>query len=187
MTRKISGEEIRECTLIGAAILGAQKVEFALYGAITHLKVLPQSQDKRLRNMNPEKFLRGNVKDLKVTLGQLVKSFGDELLLTTDELNQFVEDRNLIAHDYWRLTKPRIKEGERLEDPKEFLIQFADKCGHWEKVLRGLIALMRRETAKKSGTEINLGKDELICIKYYEVNAADHWAQRKRRSTTPIQ
>ncbi len=180
---------LRECALIGAAVLDAQKVEFALYGVISHLAEHARSRDKRFKNLDPEKFLRGDVKDLKATLGQLIKAYGHQLLLTTEELSQFVEDRNLIMHSYWRLTKARLRGGSHLENPEEFLIQFAKKCRHWNKVLRGLIALMKRQTAKKLSKEreITLSAEELSCIRYYEQNAEKHLAQQsglaKRRLT----
>ena len=41
-------------------------------------------------------------------MGQLVRDFGDTLLLTTGDLEEFVKDRNLIIHNYWRLTKANV-------------------------------------------------------------------------------
>ena len=81
--------------------------------------------------------MRGDVEDLKATLGQLVREFGDQLLLTTEDLDSFIKDRNLIAHNYYRLTEAHIEGGQRLEDPEMFLMEFTKKCTHWEKVLRG--------------------------------------------------
>lgn len=173
-------ETLRECAFIGAAVLDAQKVEFALYGAISHLAGLPQNQDSRFRNLDPEKFLRGDVKDLKATLGQLVRAFGDKLLLTTEDLNKFVAERNLIVHDYWRLTKAHIQGGQRLEDPQKFLMQFTAKCLHWKKVLQGFIALMKIEAAKHPDEKrgANLTTEEEDCIEYYKQNAKNHLVQR---------
>ena len=62
---------------------------------------------------------------------------------TTEDLVSFIKDRNLIAHNYYRLTEAQIKGGQRLEDPEMFLMEFTQKCTHWEKVLRGLIATMK--------------------------------------------
>ena len=118
MARVNSDEVIQECALVGAAIIAAQRVEFLLYGVISHLAGLPEHQNSRFRTLDPEKFLRGDAKDLKATLGQLVEWFGDKLLLTTEDLDKFVKDRNLIAHNYFRLTKARIKGGDALKTLK---------------------------------------------------------------------
>ena len=173
---------VREYALIGAAVLGAQRIEFALYGVISHLAEHARSQDKRFKNLDPEKFLRGDMKDLKATLGQLIKAYGHQLLLTTEELSQFVEDRNLIMHNYWRLTKAHISGDDRLENPEDFLLQFVEKCRHWNRILQGLITLMRRQTAKKLGKEreISLSAEELSSIRYYEQNAEKHLARLHR-------
>lgn len=55
----------------------------------------------------------------------------------------------MIIHNYWRLTKANVEGARRLQDPERFLIEFAGKCSHWERVLRGLVAVMKRETARK--------------------------------------
>ena len=89
---------IDECALIGAAILSAQKLEFALYGIVSHLSDL--QGDKRFRDLTPEKFLLGNINDLKVTFGQLEAAFGEKLLISSKDLKDFIKDRNLIAHNY---------------------------------------------------------------------------------------
>jgi len=72
--------------LLGAAMLSAQKLEFALYGIVSYLSHTPEAQkEKRFRDLTPEKFLRGNVEDLKATLGQLETAFGEKLLISTDD------------------------------------------------------------------------------------------------------
>ena len=169
-------EIIIECALVGAAILGAQKVEFALYGIAAHLNL----QDKRVNKLDPEKFLRGDIKNIKMTLGTLVKFVGDKLLLSTDELDQFVDERNLIAHNYWRLTKAKIRDGRKLDNPEEFLIQFAAKCDYWEKVLSGLIALMKQKAAENENreSELKLSEKESSNLKYYMKAAENHLAKR---------
>ena len=91
MNEHFQNEIIRECALVGAAILGAQRVEFALCGIAAHLNL----QDQRISKLDPETFLRGDIKKIKFTLGLLVKIVGDELLLSTDQLDQFVDHRNL--------------------------------------------------------------------------------------------
>ena len=164
-------EDVRECALLGAAILGAQRVEFLLYGAVSHLAKDHLNKSRQFRTLDPENFLRGDLEDLKATLGQLVQEFGYKLLLTTEDLESFVKDRNLIAHNYLRLTKAEITGAQRLEDPEEFLIRFADKCVYWEKLLRGLVAVMKRETARKLGEDARLSEEQHTYISHYERHA----------------
>ena len=65
--------------------------------------------------------------DLRATLGQLAKVYGTEFLLSADDLEAFVKNRNLIVHDYWRLPPPiRSCTGwlEFLESPKKLSIRW---------------------------------------------------------------
>lgn len=177
MTQVNIEKNTTELILLGEAILGAQKVEFGLYGIVSHLKDTSAAQSKKFGTLTPEIFLRGDPEDLKKTLGQLVKEFGDKLFLTTADLNKFVDERNLIAHNYFRLAKADIKGGKRLENPENFLMEFIKKCDHWTKVLTGLIAIMKEEIAKKQRKEILLTENENICIKYYYKNVERHFVQ----------
>ena len=173
--RPKSQEEItREATLLGLAMLGAQRVEFALYGAVSHLTILSDSKRREFRTLTPEKFLRGNAEDCRATLGLLVREFGDSLLLTTEDLEKFVRNRNLIAHDFWRLAHTRIRGGRRLADPEAFLRQFLEDCLRWDRILQGLIATMRHTLAAKLGREINLSDEELAYAADFERNAMEH-------------
>ena len=63
--------------MVHEAILASQRVEFLPYGLISHLNERARSEIKTFGNLDPESFLRGDVKDLKATLGQLVKGYGD--------------------------------------------------------------------------------------------------------------
>ena len=114
---------VSEVALVGMAIICAQRVEFLLYGLGSHLVYLPDYRGRRFRDLDPEMFLRGNPSDLKETLGGLVQAFGDKLLLNEQEIRQFIDDRNLIAHNYWRLTKANLSGGDRLNNPREFLVR----------------------------------------------------------------
>ena len=161
---------LREWAMVGAAVLASQRVEFLLYGLVAHLNEQARGQDRKFKNLSPENFLRGDVRNLRATLGQLVKTFGDKLLLTTAELEQFVNDRNLIVHNYWRLTKSGIEGTQRLEEPEKFLMTFLHKCDHWEKVLRGVMVRMRIQIAKNVGNEENaqVTAGDQQYMEYYE-------------------
>ena len=166
---------IDECALLGASIISAQKLEFALYGIVSHLAHLPEAQkEKRFRDLTPERFLRGNTEDLQATLGQLETTFGQKLLISTSELKGFISNRNLIAHNYWRLTKSSIKGGERLSDPEVFLREFLARCDQWTSIIRGLLYVLMEAAAKKEGriSEINFSEQQQKDIKAYYAHAA---------------
>lgn len=166
---------VDECTLLGASLLEAQKVEFALYGLISHLShAYDGKKDKRFTELTPEKFLRGTVDDLKLTLGQLETAFGKKLLISNDELSQFIKHRNLIVHNYWRLTKTNIKGGEKLENPQEFLKSFVQKCQYWQSVINGFLWLLMKAVAEKEGriSEISLTDEQQNQIESYYKHVA---------------
>ena len=164
-------EQVRECAMLGAAMMGAQRVEFLLYGVVSHLAEIHPEESRQHRSRDPEQFLRGDPSELKATMGRLVRDFGDRLLLTSADLSNFVRDRNLIIHNYWRLTKANVEGAQRLQDPERFLIEFAEKCSHWERVLRGLVAGMKRETARKLGRHADISDEERAYIEHYERHA----------------
>ena len=146
-------EILQECVAVGAAVLAAQRVEFLLYGLVAHVKVEMKWHDKRFRDLTPESFLRGELSDLRATLGQLAKAYGTEFLLSADDLDLFVKNRNLIVHDYWRLTKSAIRGARTLESPMAFLMDFLRDCQRWEGILRGVLAHMKLAAIGATGCE----------------------------------
>ena len=173
--------DIDECILLGGSLLAVQKFEFALYGIISHLPHLPEAQkEKRFRELTPEKFLRGDPEDLKATLGQLETAFGEKLLLSTTELKSLIKDRNLIAHNYWRLTKSNIKSAEKLESPLVFLKTFIERCEYWTTIIRGLLWILMKASAEKENriSEVNFTESQEIEILAYYAHAAKHLTRR---------
>lgn len=151
-------------------MLGAQKLEFSLYGVVAHLSHLNEAQkEKRFRELTPEKFLRGSSDDLKATFGQIEKVFGKRLLISNNELTKFIEDRNLIAHNYWRLTKSKINGSQQLNNPEEFLRNFISRCSYWQHVFNGLIYKLMEATAEKENrlNEINFNDQQRRDIEAY--------------------
>ena len=73
---------------------------------------------------------------------------------SVDDLEAFVKNRNLIVHNYWRLCKASIRDGQTLENPMAFLREFLDDCQRWEGILRGDLAAMRLSAAVASGGEL---------------------------------
>ena len=161
-------DRITEATLLGAALLEAQKLEFALYGIASHLR--PEAlTDKRLKNIDPEKFLRGDPKDLKVTFGQLKNALGDKLFLSSVEFDKLVQDRNLLAHSYWRLSRSNIRDAHKIEDPEVFLISFQSDCRRWQSIISGLLGVMMKSVATTNDCldELNLSDKQLADMQIY--------------------
>jgi hypothetical protein len=157
--------QVREMALLGTAVLLAQKFEFALYGITACLAHLPEAQqEKRFRDLKPEAFLRGDPSDFKATLGQLAGRFGKPLLLASNELDQLVADRNLIAHNYWRTFHANIGGAGGRQDAGPFLTRFIALADHLLKVVSGLLTRLRIEAAVKEGREgeITLSEDDLV-------------------------
>lgn len=142
-----------EMMLLGGAMLAAQKLEFALYGMAAHLK----EKNGKFKSLTPEEFLRGDGSKTKATLGALVKAFGPKFYMEGDELTSLVNDRNLIAHDYWRMTKANIAGGRRLENPEDFLFQFTIRCEKWIRLCQGWVLLATKSLVER---EERLGENE---------------------------
>lgn len=134
-----------EMMLLGGAMLAAQKLEFALYGMVSHL----QKKEGKFKELTPEEFLRGDGTKTRETLGSIVRAFGAQFELDGDELSKLVSDRNLIAHNYWRMTKANIRGGARLEDPEDFLFQFTVRCEKWIRICQGWIAVATKALAER--------------------------------------
>lgn len=139
--------------LLGASVYSVQKFEFGLYGLAAHYSHIPEAQkDKRYRNLDPEKFLRGDLSDLRATLGQIAGTFAKEFYLSGDFLDEFIDKRNIIVHRFWRLTNDR-KDEALFKDPDVYLQEFIDECEQWIKILCGLLSVVSEGAAKKEGRE----------------------------------
>lgn len=175
---------VDECALIGASILAAQKFEFALYGIVSHMSHLPEAQkEKRFRELTPESFLRGDIENLKATLGQLEKAFGERLLISNSELTRFIQDRNTIAHNYWRLTKSNITGSAKLDNPEHFLKEFLERCDKWTTIIKGLLWTLMLAAAEKHNRlhEINFNEQQQSELASYVA----HIASREPAQTIP--
>ena len=172
---------LAESAMIGAAILAAQRVEFVLYGLVAHVRDDLKQGDRRFDGLTPETFLRGDVSEMRATLGQLARAYGDAFLLSADDLTAFVKKRNLIAHDYWRLAKAHIRDAEKLQDPMGFVQGFLADCQRWERILRGLLANFRRAAARNVGDEdkSQLTADDLACMDEYHEHVRMHLSEHR--------
>lgn len=93
-------------TLLGLAVYTAQKVEFCLYGLAAHAANLPEAKaSKRFAALTPDLFLSKSAADsvaLRATLGELYSTFGNRLVISSAEFDEFLEKRNMVVHNFWR-------------------------------------------------------------------------------------
>ena len=175
--------DIEELACLGAAVLAAQKLEFGIYGLAAHAShTAAAAKEKRFRTLTPEGFLRGDPTELKATLGQLVAVFGDEFLIGTAELNTYVDDRNLIYHNYWRLTRSSSRGStHRLEHPVLFLKAFVESSNKLTSVINGFYALLISALAAKTGRDVKLTDAQIRDIKVYRMHAEQYLIQKQLR------
>jgi hypothetical protein len=174
--------EEEEYYLLGRALVAAQRVEFVLYGLAAHASHLPAAQkDKRLKTLTPEAFLRGDPRELKVTLGQLSVAFGDAFLIATPMLENFCEDRNLIAHNYLRVFKSEIRGTQRRDDAVPFLQKFLETAAYWEAILNGLLKELMVAAAAKEGRS-----SELVLSEQHHANMLAFRKHAEEYATTKL-
>jgi hypothetical protein len=145
-------------TLIGVAMIAAQKVEFALSGIAAHLTHLPAvASDARFRKLTPSNFLSSSPEKRalrKATLGQVARKFGKNLLLPEAELEKYVTRRNMIAHEFWREVVSAKGSGA-IPDPRAFLIAFISDSDQWLSGIRGLLSVFIEAAEKKEGRKLD--------------------------------
>lgn len=144
-----------EFTLLGCAVFQAQRIEFALYGIVAHLNDQPEfNRSGKFRNLTAEQFLRGDFTSLRATLGDL-KTFAGRLLLTSPEFEEFISDRNLIVHNYFRQFHTVYGSAD-VDDGCRFLASFLESGRTLEQVLKGLLVVLREAVATETGRTSDL-------------------------------
>ena len=119
-----------EHALLGASLLASQKVELALFSVISKLaKTLPKEAQQSL---DLDTFLREKPSEQAATLSLYEQTFGEQLPLKTNELNDFIYHRNLVTRGFWRVTGADVKGGEKLANPELYLKEFLAKCEYWQ-------------------------------------------------------
>lgn len=121
-----------EHALLGASLLASQKVELALFSVISKLaKALPKEAQQPL-DLDLDTFLREKPSEQAATLILYEQTFGEQLPLKTNELNDFIYHRNLVTRGFWRVTGADVKGGEKLANPELYLKEFLAKCEYWQ-------------------------------------------------------
>ncbi len=124
-----------EHALLGASLLASQKVELALFTVISKLaKALSKEQQQSLV-LDLDTFLREKPSEQASTLSLYEQTFGEQLPLKTNELNDFIYHRNLVTRGFWRVTGADVKGGEKLANPELYLKEFLAKCEYWQVML----------------------------------------------------
>jgi hypothetical protein len=138
---------------------------------------LPEAKkDRRFANLTPDVFLSSDPKDKekrKATLGQICVLFGDRLLLSSDELENFVMNRNLIVHEFFRAVRP-LRGHIEIPNPNEFLRNFIHSAQRQDSAMQGLLSHLIEEAAKKEGRseEISLTESDIENRKVFEAVVA---------------
>lgn len=159
--------------LLGLAVYAAQKFEFGLYGIVSHLPHLPEAKrENRFASLTPELFLSHDPKarqKRKATLGQICEVFGDRLLLTSNELEEFVTTRNLIVHDFWREIRP-LRGHVGIPNPNQFLRDFICLAEKQTQAMQGLLSYLVEAVAVKEdrADEISLTESDIENRRVFE-------------------
>ncbi|UCV13333.1 hypothetical protein [Quatrionicoccus australiensis] len=175
--------------LLGLALYCAQKFEFGLYGIASHMSHLPEAKkDKRFANLTPDDFLSADPEKKalrKATLGQICTLFGERLLLSGEELEQLVTDRNIVVHDFWREVHP-MRGVVGIQNPNKFLRGFITNAERLNAAIKGLLSHMMEAVAQKEGRsgEVAVTDTDLESRKIFESIVA---ARLTNHSTRPAQ
>ena len=125
-----------EHALLGASLLASQKVELALFSVISKLaKALPKEQQQQSLGLDLDTFLREKPSEQASMLSLYEQTFGEQLPLKTNEINDFIYHRNLVTRGFWRVTGADVKGGEKLANPELYLKEFLAKCEYWQVML----------------------------------------------------
>ena len=172
-----------ELLLLGGVVYSAQRLEFALYGIASHATHTDVAKkDGNFKDLTPEQFLRGDLAKQKATLGKLVHVFGDAFLIKTKALEELIEDRNLILHNYSRIFVSPPEGVERQTNGEEFLQDFIKRALHFTKVVKGFLFLMMEAAAKKEGRTDEVVRTEYMndAIAVYYGHVAKHMSEKAK-------
>lgn len=126
--------------LLGAAIVSAQKVEFALFQTLNHLLRLHENQVEKqaIGTITPENVLAVDALDIESKINLYHHVLGNKLAMTKDDLFDFVSQRNVVTGKFWLVTDADFKGGEKLANPSRYLNVFIEKCQNWQLKLEQL-------------------------------------------------
>ncbi|WP_421875982.1 hypothetical protein [Marinoscillum sp.] len=149
--------ENNELILIGASVLAAHRIEFLTQGLVAHFKNLPEH--KQFKNLNPRVFLddtESNKKLRRQTLGQIFRILSEESssLTLIDELDKYLQKRNLLIHDFWRTYYRNNNDYLISSEPVEFCKTFLEHSAKLEDFFKGLLYLIASHIANLNNHDI---------------------------------
>ena len=123
-------------TRIGMALISAQRVEFVTGQLLEHLKDF----DKYLYGLTPAEFLDDRRHDRKhKTLGDIFTLLKlNPKLIIADELNNYKDARNTLAHNFWKKYL-HTKSEQQAKLAVAFCNEFGKSSERMEKFFKGFI------------------------------------------------
>ena len=133
--------------LSGGVLLQLQRVEFIIYGLISHFNEIVLSKYLSFKELDSHKFLfeeNAFNKYRKQTLGQIFNVLKKEFkLFNTEKLDNFLFNRNLFIHNFWRdFISSRRKSERDYEAAISFLNSLLNEAAEWEIIFKGMLYSM---------------------------------------------
>ena len=123
---------------IGMTLVSAQRVEFITRELVDHLIEF----DKSLYGITTDKFLNNSTTSKKLrkqTLGRIFTLLKlNPKLVLEDELNQYLEKRNLLIHGFWKNYLNTKSEGQ-VKAAIEFCNNFGKSSDCLERFFKGFL------------------------------------------------
>lgn len=137
--------EITFLSSLGAAVIQIQIAEYAMLGAISHLKETILIKDKRFKDLNPQRFLSNDPIDKvyrKQTLGVIIEFLKSNVkIFNLDDLEIYLSNRNDLVHNYWRIYLSHNRFNDRTEKVKalKFALSVYQDSLKWSSIFKGFI------------------------------------------------
>lgn len=174
--------------LLGKGLFLAQRVEFILYGIVSHMGHLDEARkDKRFSKITAKDFLSDEPEKRKLrtaTLGTIYRIFGDKLLLSGLPFDLFVRERNFFAHEFFRA----LSRNPNAAEHSKRLNDFIDLAELTEKALKGLLSELMEASARKEEreNEFKIQADDENNRKYYKAFVALHMHEKGKAQLPAI-
>lgn len=163
---KLSDKELigflYECC--GILLIEAQKVEFIVHGLVAHFNKNILKTNKKFEKLTPRIFLdddENSRKNRKQTLGNIINILlKNNTFFNESELNQYVQNRNIFVHSFWRdfLSGTKIESREEILNSIKFLMEFSKENIKWRSLFKGLLYLFAVICAENENKDIDLLK-----------------------------
>ena len=163
---KLSDKELisflYECC--GIILIEVQKVEFIIHGLVAHFNKNILRTNKQFEKLTPRIFLDNDEKSRKTrkqTLGNIINILlKNNDFFNDSELNEYVKNRNIFVHSFWRdfLSGNKIENREEILNAMKFLMEFSKENIKWKSLFKGLLYLFAVVCAEKENKDVELFK-----------------------------